>query len=238
MSSTTVRVAAVADIHAPKNLEAFKRALERMEKPDLFLLAGDIVLKGDFNQLPRVVEEIRRVHSGEIIACFGNEEYDEVEGALRSFGEVKWLSDQAEVFEIRGRTVGIVGSRGSLDRLTAWQRGHRPELSEVYRERVRLLDELLGGLRTDFKIVLTHYAPTYTTLEGEGKWAWPEMACRRMEDVIRRRQPDVWFHGHAHQSRRLEAEIGRTLVTNVSLPARGSITVVELPRKTGLEKFL
>ena len=85
---------------------------------------------------------------------------------------------------------------------------------------------------------MTHYSPTYTTLAGERESAWPEMACKLFEDVIKRRQPDVWFHGHAHRGTKLEAAMGKTLVMNVSLPARREIAIIELPRKVGLEKFV
>jgi Icc-related predicted phosphoesterase len=108
---------------------------------------------------------------------------------------------------------------------------------ETYRKRVQRVDELLAELRADVKIVMTHYAPTYTTLEGERELAKPEMACRAFENVIGRRQPDVWFHGHGHKSKKLQTTIGRTLVSNVSLPCANEITVIELPRKAGLERF-
>lgn len=238
MSGPTIRIGAVADVHAPKYLDSFVRALAEMSNLDVLLLGGDIVFKGDSTQMPRVIEEIRKVYPGKILACFGNEEYEDKEEALRSFEEVMWLNDQVVELEVRGKRLGIVGSRGSLDRPTSWQRKNRPELFETYRRRVEILDRLLENLRTDFKIVVSHYAPTYLTLEGEEKSAWPEMGCKKMEDVIKRRQPDVWFHGHAHRSTRLEAEIGRTLIVNVSLPARGKIAIVELPRRLGLEKFL
>lgn len=238
MDGNTLKIGAVADVHAPKYLDSFARALAEIGDLDVFLLAGDIILRGDFTQMAQVLEEIRKVYSGRILACFGNEEYEEREDALRGFGEITWLDDQVIKLEIRGRTVGVVGSRGSLDRPTFWQRKKKPELFEIYRKRVEILDSLLENLRADLKIVISHYAPTYLTLEGEEETAWPEMACRKMEDVIKKRQPDVWFHGHAHRSTRLEAVIGRTLVANVSLPARGGITIVELPRRLGLERFL
>ncbi len=237
MEKPIIRIGAVADVHAPKYLDDFTKSLAKIGDLDVLLLVGDVVLKGDFTQMPRVIEEIKKVYSGKIFACFGNEEYEEKEEALRSFEEITWLDDQAAKLEIHGKIVGIVGSRGSLDRPTSWQRKNRPELFEVYRKRVEIVDNLLENLKADLKIVISHYAPTYLTLEGEEKYAWPEMGCKRMEDVIKRRRPDVWFHGHAHRSARLEAEIGRTFIMNVSLPARKEIAIVELPRKFGLERF-
>jgi Icc-related predicted phosphoesterase len=232
-----VRVAAVADIHSPKYLEIFRRGLAELGECDLFLLAGDLVLKSDHTQLATVVAAICEFYRGKILACFGNEEYQRDEEKFKDSPELEWLDDQSTTVEVRGLKVGIVGSRGSLDRPTFWQRTHLKGIAQVYRERVKVIDRLLSELRADVKLVMTHYAPTYATLEGEQERAWPEMACRAFESVIRRQQPDVWIHGHAHQSKCLAKEFGRTLVLNASLPARGGVATLELPRKTGLDRF-
>ena len=229
-------VAAVADIHSPKYLDTFKDALGRLGKCDLFLIAGDLVLKNDWTQLPAVVNAIREVYDGQILACFGNEEYEQDQGKYKGFQGLKWV-EGAETIEIRGLKVGVVGSRGSLDRPTFWQRTHVKEIGQIYRQRVEATDRALAELRADVKIVMTHYAPTSATLKGERESTWPELACRRFEDVIRRRQPDVWFHGHAHRGTEFETTMGRTLISNVSLPARREIVLVDLPRKVGIEKF-
>jgi Icc-related predicted phosphoesterase len=233
-----IRVAAVSDVHAPEHLGLYERALSTMPQCDILLFAGDVILKGDAKQLARVVELTRRAHRGEIIACFGNEEYDQVWDELKSEPEIRWLDDEAVELSVGGKRVAVVGSRGALDRPTFWQRTHVPGIRQTYWKRVRLIDELLGSLRADVKIVLTHYSPTYATLEGERERLWPEMGCRKMEQVIQKHQPDLWIHGHAHNSKRLEAKFGRTLVANVSLPARKEIAVFELPRRVGLEAFV
>jgi len=232
-----MRVAAVADVHSPKYLDLFKRALAKLDGCDIFLLCGDLVVKNDHTQLPAVVAAIRDVYQGEIIGCFGNEEHPRDMGNYKLDG-VKWLDDDSTVFEAGGLEVGIVGSRGSLDRPTFWQRNNIGGIVETYRRRVETVDMALAELQTDVKIVISHYSPTYATLDGEREFSWPEMGSKLFEDVIKRRQPDAWFHGHIHRGKKLEAEIGRTLVANASLPARGELTVVELPRKTGLEKFV
>ena len=233
-----MRVAAVADIHSPEYLGLFEEALSKLGGCDLFLTVGDVVLKNDISQLPAVFGAIREVHNGRIVACFGNEEYEQDQEEYERFGGLTWVDDGSAVFEIRGLKVGIVGSRGSLDRPTFWQRTHVKGIGGIYRQRVERVDRALAELQADVKIVLTHYAPTYETLQGERERAWPEMACKRFEEVIHRRQPDLWLHGHAHRGRRFEITIGKTLVANVSLPARREIFVADLPRKVGIEKFL
>jgi len=228
-------IAAVADIHSPKYLDLFKEALVGV-KCDLFLLAGDLVLKNDFERLPSVVSAIRETYNGPILACFGNEEFEQdMEKYLTP--EITWLEDRAMVMEVGGLKLGIVGSRGSLDRPTFWQRTHVKETWQTYRKRVETINSLLARLRADVKIALTHYAPTYETLVGESEKAMPEMGCRRLEEVIKRRQPDVWIHGHGHNAIKLEAHFGRSSVINVSLPARREIVMVDLPKRAGLERF-
>jgi len=225
-----MRIAACADIHSPIFLEDFSRSLESLGKVDLFLLAGDLVSKDRVEQLSPVLASIRRVYAGPILSCFGNEEYEQDREGYKEYREVRWLEEEAEVIRTGEGEVGVIGSRGALDRPTFWQRKNLPGIWQVYRERVGRIDSLLAGLRTRIKIVLTHYAPTYRTLEGERESAWPEMACRRLEEVIARRQPDLWIHGHAHRGKVPLVEVGRTLVVNASLPARGSVVVLELPR--------
>lgn len=231
-----MRVAAVADIHSPKYLNIFKDALAKLGECDLFLIAGDLVLKNDYGQLPAVADAVREVYDGQVLACFGNEEYEQDQEKYKEFRGLEWI-DGAATIEVCGLKVGVVGSRGSLDRPTFWQRTHIKEIRQIYRQRVDAVDRALAELRADVKVVMTHYAPTYATLKGERESTWPELACKRFEDIIRRRQPEVWFHGHGHRGTELETIMGRTLVLNVSLPARREIVTIDLPRKIGLEKF-
>ena len=243
-----VLAAAVADVHAPRYLGLFREALSALlsdqGEPDLMLLVGDLVEKNAHERLPEVLEALEGLNCP-LVACFGNEEYEEDKEAYLSYGRIRWLDDESMVLELKGLKIGLVGSRGSLDRPTWWQRTHVPGIWATYRRRVKLIDGLLGQLEADVVVVMTHYAPTYRTLEGEKERIWPEMGCRAYEAVIERRRPHLWLHGHAHKAVRLEAEIGDTLVVNVSLPARRAIYTVDLAalarkarRPRGLEAFM
>jgi len=44
------------------------------------------------------------------------------------------------------------------------------------------------------------------------------------------RQPSLWLHGHIHKGTVSSTHVGKTLVVNASLPARGEIVVLELPK--------
>ncbi len=248
MADGPLFLAAVADIHAPKNLALFRKALSELlnsrGKPALMLLVGDLVAKNDYTQMEAVLEALDELECP-LFACFGNEEYEESKEEYLSYERVRWLDDEAAVVELGGLKVGLIGSRGSLDRPTWWQRTHVPGIRALYKRRVRLIDELLAEMEADAVIVMTHYAPTYRTLVGERERLWPEMACRALEAVIERRAPHLWLHGHAHKATVLEARLGDTLVVNVSLPARKAIFTADLGalaerkrRPRGLEAFM
>ena len=42
-----MRILAISDVHYPRFAEAFKSAIPNHERPDLFLMAGDMVNRGD-----------------------------------------------------------------------------------------------------------------------------------------------------------------------------------------------
>ena len=221
-------LAITADIHAPKHLELFEKSLQSIEEPDLIVLAGDVVYRNAHEQIPKVLEIVRKRFQSPIVACFGNEEWEGYEDVYRKYGDISWLDDEALTLTIRGSRVYIVGSRGSLDRPTFWQRTHVKGIYRRYKMRVSKIDSLLREARGDYVVVATHYAPTYKTLEGERERAWPEMGCMKMEEVIRTRRPLLWIHGHAHKSVKLAVWIGATYVINAALPARKSIVTIDL----------
>ncbi|OYT51427.1 metallophosphoesterase [Candidatus Bathyarchaeota archaeon ex4484_135] len=248
LGEESVIAAAVADVHAPRYLDLFREALsalfDQYGQPDLMLLVGDVVEKNAHEKLASVLELLEGLECP-IFACFGNEEYEESREAYLSYSRVKWLDDESTVLELKGLRIGLVGSRGSLDRPTWWQRTHIPGIRALYRRRIKVIDGLLDKLKADVVVVMTHYAPTYRTLQGEKERIWPEMACRAFEAVIEARRPHLWLHGHAHRASVLEARIGDTLVVNVSLPARRAFYVVDLAklarearRPRGLEAFM
>ncbi len=229
----SIRIAATADVHSPKYLSKFADALSRVPRDlNLFLFAGDMIFRGNVREFRRVLSAVRSVYDGPIIACFGNEEYDECIPRLREeYGEeVNWLNDELLKLNVKGYSVGLVGSRGSLDRPTRWQLRNISNIEEIYSRRVEVIDELLKELvGCDFTILLIHYAPTYRTLVGEPAAIWPEMGCRRLERVIASRSPTVVVHGHAHKSRVWKAQLKGTTIFNVSLPAVNRIVVFDLP---------
>lgn len=237
-----MRIAAVGDIHGNEHLDAFSKGLEGLPDVDLFLLAGDTTDRNDLDAFERVLQSLREAVEAPIWGVFGNNEYEASHPAYRRLAaahRVRFLEDEAVVFEADTAHVRIIGSTGSLDRPTWWQRRNLPHLEALYRRRVGILDGLLadGGRR----ILLTHYPPTYATMGGE-KEAWrPELGCRALEPVLLRRQPDLVVHGHIHKGipfaelrpsrTSLDAFTGDVRpvpVHNVAFPVRGHVTTFEV----------
>jgi len=223
-----VKLGLTADIHAPKYLPLLRASIQRLKNIDLMLLAGDLVYRNTYDQLPELVKVIREFSQASIIACFGNEEWEGYEDKYKEVGEIIWLNDESLTVDIEGLRVRLIGSRGVLDRPTFWQRTHIRDIRRRYDARLSKINRMLREVKGDYVVVITHYAPTYTTLEGEVENAWPEMGCKRLESIIRETNPLLWIHGHAHKSTKPETWVGFTYVLNVSLPARGEIVVLDL----------
>jgi len=153
--------------------------------------------------------------------------------------DIKFLADESLILEIGGKTVGIVGTIGSLDRPTFWQRNNIPGISEMYKKRVEIVENLLIGLKTEMKILLTHYAPTYKILEGENPQSFPELGSKAYEKVIAEQKPNLVIAGHSHKGTK-KAWIDTVPVFNVAFPLNRKIVVIntEEDLKPGLEKFL
>jgi Icc-related predicted phosphoesterase len=238
-----MRIAAVGDIHGDESLPGVMASLERQGPLDLLLLAGDTTDRNDLDAFGRVLRGLRSRCDAPIWAVFGNNEYADSHPAyVERFGTrdgVRFLSDDADTFESNGTRVRIIGSTGSLDRPTWWQRKNLPQVDAEYRRRIETLDRLLAG--SDTRILLTHYPPTYATM-GEEKEAWrPELGCKALEPILLRQRPKLVIHGHIHKGipfaelrlprTSLEAfadDVGPVPIHNVAFPVRRDVARFDL----------
>jgi Icc-related predicted phosphoesterase len=234
-------VGAMGDAHGGKFFE--DGMAERLEGVDLLLLAGDIADSNDLEGFSRVLGPVKERYDGRIVAVFGNDEYEQDRQQYRQRFEALFLDDEAADLEVEGAKVRIVGTTGPLDRPTWWQRTHIPNVWAKYKERVKILDRLLVRGDADLLVLLSHYAPTYLTLEGERPKAFPEMGSKAMERVLLERRPDLVVHAHAHagsphamlreEQTRLDTPAVEVPIWNVSLPLNKRITKWELTRNGG-----
>lgn len=232
--SVTIKLLATADIHSPLYLQQYTISIRKLTReqvnPDLLILVGDSVEKNNIVAFKKVLDATREVLGDiPIVAIFGNEEYRGYEGEyIKRYREVHWVNDDLKILEVRSKRIGIIGSRGALDRLTKWQQRHMPELASYYKSLPGKLQLLLREARTktDIVILATHYSPTYKTLIGEERRIWPELGSKNMEKVIEVEKPSLVLHGHAHNSKKTRVVISNVPVYNVSLPANNYNVVV------------
>jgi uncharacterized protein len=204
-----VRIAAAGDIHcAEEERNRLQAAFAEADRSaDIILLAGDLTTYGEPEQAA-VLAEIARTVETPIFAVLGNHDWhadrrDEVVEVLQE-GNVRVLERDAAAVDVRGATVGIVGTKGFIG---GFPDAHLPDFGEpilrrVYAETSAEVEAIDRGLRAvagaDLKIVLLHYSPTTTTLEGERQTIWAFLGSDRMARPIGTHRPDAVFHGHGH----------------------------------------
>jgi Icc-related predicted phosphoesterase len=229
-----LRLLAVADVHSPKYVSEFKSALSDLEPPDAFLFAGDMIFRGQVTEYIHVLDIVEQQLGTDfpIIACFGNEEYNEVRDDIIDLTEERmlFLDEKSTILELKGLEYGIVGTQGSLDKATTWQRRNIPSWKGVFERRAKRAAALLKKMEdeVDRTILLMHYSPCLETCEGEEDKAFSWLGSRKFYRVILEHQPDLVVHGHVHNSTRHAVQIGPTLVRNVAFPAVGAVTEIVL----------
>jgi len=225
---------AVADVHCPRFLPEFEKSLAQLSAPDVFFFAGDMVNRGNASEYTTVLDVIENnLGTGfPIIACFGNEEYSEVRKEILSVvgNRMLFLDEKSTVMDHSPIQIGVVGTQGSLDKATSWQRRNVPNIKGIFERRAKRAASLLKKIikQVDKRILLMHYSPCLETCEGESERSFAWLGSRKFYRVVEEQQPDLVIHGHVHNATKHKAMIGTSLVHNVSLPAVGSITELDL----------
>ncbi|MEM7825004.1 MAG: metallophosphoesterase [Candidatus Aenigmatarchaeota archaeon] len=234
-------IAATADVHAPQYYEDFVRAIDIIQvKPDLFLIAGDMINRGEVQEYEKIYNALFGKITCPIIACFGNNELipDISQEIKQKFREIRFLKDDSTILKVGNITVGIVGTVGSLDVPTRWQMQNIPNIEGIYRQRIDLVDRHLQRMMTNFKIVLMHYAPSYKTLEGENPNFYGSIGSRVYENVLFNRKPNLVVHGHSHRGKKM-AWFDTVPIFNVSFAMSKEIVIINTDElKPGLTKFV
>jgi Icc-related predicted phosphoesterase len=165
-----------------------------------------------------------------IFAVLGNHDLhcglgDEVRATVEDAG-VHVLDRSSGVCELDGLSVGVVGTKGFVGGFpgSTLPDFGEPLLRQVYSETTEEVDALAAGLEavtgSDYRIVLLHYSPTATTLEGEPRGIWAFLGSDRLAEPIAEHRPDVVLHGHTHAGT-FEGSVGSVPVFNVALPVLG-----------------
>ncbi len=215
-----MQILALSDLDALfGDYKPFEKALAKEREPDLVLIAGDLTRWGsveDFLSVARPFEKTK--WKCPIIACLGNHEPEDAkEIYLHHSRRIQILEDEATAVNIRGEKISIIGSRGSLDDFGI---GHYIDFAsrQDIEARLKKIEALLKKT-SGTKILLTHYAPTFKTLEGEHPSIWGGMADPRLEESIRKYKLLFCLHGHAHYGKEMDF-IGSTPVFNSAFTLR------------------
>jgi len=226
-----IRIAAAGDIHCSKeNRVAVAAAMAEAERDaDLILLAGDLTTSGEPEQAALLAEICAGI-SSPVIAVLGNHDWHadrcaEVTEVLAEAG-VEVLHRGYTVQNIQGTKIGVVGTKGFIGGFPDSELPDfgEPILRQVYAYTTAEVAALDAGLAAiaecPRRIVLLHYAPTTTTLEGERPVIWAFLGSSRMAVPISRYRPDLVLHGHAHAGT-FEGSIDGVPVYNVAVPVLG-----------------
>ena len=222
-----IRVAAAGDIHcSPHRRAETLEAFSRLDGVDLVLLAGDLTPHGEPEQAEVLAEAVAQVDVP-VVAVLGNHDWhanrrDDLVALLEAAGLVILDRSWTRV-DVRGTDVGIVGTKGFVGGFPDSQLPDfgEPELRRVYAVTTDEVHAIERGLRAvsecAIRIVLLHYAPTWSTLEGEPKTIWTFLGTDRMAPPIEVHRPDLVLHGHGHAGT-FEGSIGEVPVFNVAVP--------------------
>jgi len=235
-------IAAISDLDPlGVELEPFLDMLKKIKEPDLFLLGGDVYEYRSPEIYGLILDFLKLIKwNCPIVAVFGNREFDEDRDDIRKICKKKitFLEEEKTELKIENKTIGIVGTEGSLDIPTWWQFTHTKNIKNIYDERKEKVEKLLKDLKTNIKILLMHYSPTYKTLKGEDPRIYGGLGSKKYEKVLIDNRPSFVVHGHAHYGIPL-AFVGPVPVFNVCFNINRKIVEIDPEKlsKGGLARF-
>jgi len=240
---TRIRIAAAGDLHCrPDARDEVAASMAAVaQQADLVLLCGDLTTHGQPDQAAVLADACAGLDVP-ILAVLGNHDWQcnqarELSDVLAR-GGIEVLERETRVICVKGIDVGIVGLKGFVGGFSG--SSHLPDFGEpllrrVYAETSQDVAALDHGLREvelcPVRIVMLHYSPSATTLDGEPVGIWAFLGNDRLAAPIAEHEPDMVLHGHAHAGT-FEGAIGQVPVYNVSVPVIGrDFWIFELDRQ-------
>ena len=202
---TTLKVAALADLHVKEEDEAPYRELfaEISQAADVMVIAGDLTDLGKPREAEILAEDLRAC-AIPVVAVLGNHDHecghvDEVTHILREAG-VHLLEGQS--VEIEGVAfVGVKGFAGGFGRFMLGSFGE-PAIKAMVAESMNEAMRLENGMRkvsSERALAVLHYAPIPETVAGEPPEIFPFLGSSRLAETIDRFRVSAVVHGHAHR---------------------------------------
>lgn len=201
----TIRIAAVSDIHCGRTSQGTLQPLfsQVAELADILVLAGDLTDYGLEEEAHILIREMAPVARMPTVAVLGNHDFEaghpeKVRDILCDAGVIMLDGETCEIYGIG--FAGIKGFGGGFGRGTLGYWGE-PTIKSFVQEAIDealKLETALARLRNEHRIVVMHYSPIVTTVQGEPPEIFPFLGCSRLEEPLMRYPVDVVFHGHAH----------------------------------------
>jgi Icc-related predicted phosphoesterase len=222
---TSIRIAAVADIHTKKTSQGAFQSLfaQATEQADVLLLCGDLTDYGSVDEARVLAKEITTSLRIPAIGVLGNHDFEsghekEVVSILTDAGVTMLDGDSFEVHGVG--FAGVKGFAGGFGRraLGAWgEKIIKDFVHETIEESLKL-EAALARLRTPQKVAVLHYSPIAATVQGEPAEILAFLGSSRLEEPLDRYRVTAVFHGHAHRGSLEGRTKGNAPVYNVAMP--------------------
>lgn len=218
-----MRIAALADLHfTPQGYDPIREAMQRVrDEADVLILAGDLTNFGKPEEMQSLLNALMRLRIP-IVAVLGNHDYEsgnEQELMKMMIAEgIKVLDGSS--YERDG--VGFAGAKGFFGgygrgALTSFGEPQVKAFVQAGVDEAMKLERALSQLRTEKRIVITHYSPVAETVKGEPQEIYPYLGSSRLAEVIDRFGAQLAVHGHAHHGTLEGKTTGGIPVYNVAL---------------------
>ena len=219
-----MRIAATADLHfTPQNYDRIRDQMSRIrDQADLLVLAGDLTNYGKPQEMESLLNALVRIRLP-IVAVLGNHDYEsgqenELMRMMTTEG-IKVLDGTA--YERDG--VGFAGTKGFAGGfgrgvLTAFGEAPIKAFVQAAIDEALKLERAMAQLRTEKRIVVIHYAPVGSTVQGEASEIYPYLGTSRLAEVADRHGANLVLHGHAHHGCMEGKTTAGIPVYNVALP--------------------
>jgi Icc-related predicted phosphoesterase len=220
-----LRIAATADIHYGKHSKGKMQELfaQVSREADVLLLAGDLTDYGLAEEAELLAADIRAHLRIPVVGVLGNHDFEsgDPEAVRKVLDDAGVAMLDGEAIEIEGVGIaGVCGFGGGFGRamLNAWGEPLIKSFVQEAIDHALRLEQALGSLLTERRLVLLHYAPVRATVEGEPPEIFPFLGSTRLEEPINRFRATAVFHGHAHNGTPEGATATQIPVYNVAAP--------------------
>lgn len=218
-----MRIAATADLHfsASRHSALHDQFSRVREEADVLVLAGDLTNYGQPEEMEPLLNVVVRSRIP-TVAVLGNHDYEsgkqgELMRMMASSG-IKVLDGTA--YERDG--VGFAGTKGFVGGfgrgvLTAFGETEIKQFVQASVDEALKLERAMAQLRTPKRVVVIHYSPIASTVQGEAAEIFPFLGTSRLAEVVDRHGADLVLHGHAHHGQLEGRTTGGSPVYNVAV---------------------